>query len=205
MLNLPEITNLHKSLPKTQIYKKFQFNNSQQVKFDEEISKIEIVNEVSAKTIPSIKEGEKIKSFYVLCVSLKTKEYDAKNIEKIAKLIPQNLIFALQYNEEVCLAVFFEKLFTTNWQQKENATLKLEGFNFDEVWENIIKKIEGGTWKSELSLKENIELKEEKAKLEKEIEKLEKLARKETQPKKKFEVVKQKKSLELRLRSLELS
>ena len=62
MLNLPEITELHKPLPKTQIYKKFQFNNAQQTKFDADISRIDIVNEVSTSTIPVIREGEKIKT-----------------------------------------------------------------------------------------------------------------------------------------------
>lgn len=48
--------------------------------------------------------------------------------------------------------------------------------NFDVVWGNIIKKIEGGEWNNDLTLEENIEIKE---KQEKEIERLEKLARKE--------------------------
>ena len=202
MLNLPEITQLQKPLPKTQIYKKFQFNNAQQTKFDADISRIDIVNEVSSRTIPSIQEGEKIKSFYVLSVTLKNKDYDIKSIEKISKLIPQNLIFALQYEEEIQLAVFCEKVFTSDWMVETKATISLVGLNFDEVWENIIKKIEGGEWDSELSLKENIEQKEKKEKLQKEIEKLEKLARKEVQPKKKFELVNQKRKLEEELKTL---
>ena len=151
MLNLPEITQLQKPLPKSQIYKKFQFSNAQQTKFDTDISRIDIVNEVSSGTIPSIQEGEKVKSFYVLRVVLKTKNYDIKNIEKIAKLISQNFVFVLQY---------------------ENATISLSGLNFDEVWENIIKRIEGGEWNNNFSLEENIELKEKKEKLQKKIEAL---------------------------------
>lgn len=56
------------------------------------------------------------------------------------------------------------------------ASIELSGLNFDVVWENIIKKIEGGEWNNDLTLEENIEIKE---KLQKEIERLEKLARKE--------------------------
>lgn len=202
MFNLPEITELHKSLPKTQIYKKFQFSNSQQTKFDADISRIDIVNEVSLRTIPSIQQGKKIKSIYVLSVTLKTKDYDSKNIEKISKIIPQNLVFALQYEEEIQLAVFCEKIFITSWIHETKATLELKGLNFDEVWENIIKQIEGGEWDSNLSLSENIELKEKKEKLKKEIERLEKLARKEIQPKKKFELVNQKRKIEEELKKL---
>ena len=202
MLNLPEITELHKPLPKTQIYKKFQFNNAQQTKFDADISRIDIVNEVSLRTIPSIQQGKKINSIYVLSVTLKTKDYDSKNIEKISKIIPQNLVFALQYEEEIQLAVFCEKIFTTSWIHETKAKLELKGLNFDEVWVNMIKQIEGGEWDSNLSLSENIELKERKEKLQKEIDKLEKLARKEIQPKKKFELVNKKRKLEEELNNL---
>ena len=134
-----------------------------------------------------------------MSVTLKTKDYEPKNIERIAKLIPQNLIFALQFEEEIQLAVFCEKLFTTEWMPETKATIELSGLNFDDVWENIIKKIEGGEWNSDLTLEENIEIKE---KLQKEIERLEKLARKEVQPKKKFELVNQKRKLEEELKKL---
>lgn len=181
MLNLPEITELQKPLPKTQIYKKFQFSNAQQTKFDADISRIDIVNEVSLRTIPSIQQGKKINSIYVLSVTLKTKDYDSKNIEKISKIIPQNLVFALQYEEEIQLAVFCERIFTTAWIHEAQVKLELQGLTFDEVWENIIKKIEGGEWDSNLNLKENIELKEKKEKLKKQIEVLQAKIRKEKQ------------------------
>ncbi|MBQ9622239.1 MAG: DUF4391 domain-containing protein [Treponema sp.] len=202
MLSLPEITQVHKALPKAQIYRKFELTNAQQTKFDADISRIDIVNEISTRTIPAIHAGEKVQSFYVLCVSLKTKDYEAKNIERIAKLIPQNLVFALKYEEEIKLAVFCEKLFATDWMLENNASIPLTGLNFDEVWENIIKKIEGGEWDNSLTLEENIELKEKKEKLQKEIDRLEKQARKEVQPKKKFELVAQKRKLEEELGAL---
>lgn len=202
MLKLPEVTQLQKSLPKVQIYRKFELTNAQQTRFDADISRIDIVNEVSSRTIPSIKEGEKVKNFYVLSVTLKTKDYETRNIERIAKLIPQNLIFALQFEEEIQLAVFWEKLFSTKWMPETKATIELSGLNFDDVWENIIKKIEGGEWNNDLTLEENIEIKEKQEKLQKEIERLEKLARKEVQPKKKFELVNQKRKLEEELKKL---
>ena len=202
MYGLPNATELNKQLPKSQIYRKFELTNAQQTKFDADISRIDIANEISTRTIPAIQVGKKVQSFYVLCVSLKTKDYEPKNIERIAKLIPQNLVFALQFEEEIQLAVFCEKLFTTGWIAGSHASIPLTGLNFDEVWENIIKKIEGGEWDNSLTLEENIELKEKKAKLQKEIDRLEKLARKEVQPKKKFELVNQKRKVEEELQNL---
>ena len=173
MLNLPGITELQKALPKAQIYRKFELTNAQQTKFDADISRIDIVNEVSTRTIPAIQEGQKVKSFYLLSVTLKTKDYEPKNIERIAKLIPQNLIFALQFEEEIQLAVFCEKLFTTEWMPETKA-----------------------------SIEENIEIKEKQEKLQKEIVRIEKLARKEVQPKKKFELVNHKRKLEEELKKI---
>ena len=201
MFGLPEITELQKQLSKAQIYRKFELTSAQQTRFDADISRIDIVNEVSSRTIPAIQEGQKVKSFYLLSVTLKTKDYDPRNIERIAKLIPQNLIFALQFEEEIQLAVFCEKLFSTKWMPETKATIELSGLNFDDVWENIIKKIEGGEWNNDLTLEENIEIKDKKEKLEKEINRLEKLARKEVQPKKKFELVNQKRKLEEELKN----
>ncbi len=202
MLNLPDITQVHKALPKAQIYRKFELTNAQQTQFDADISRIDIVNEVSTRTIPAIQAGEKVNSFYILSVTLKNKDYEPKNIERIAKLIPQNLVFALQFEEEIQLAVFCEKLFTTDWLFENTAAIPLIGLNFDEIWENIIKKIEGGEWDNSLTLKENIEIKDKKEKLHKDIDRLEKLARKEVQPKKKFELVNQKRKLEEEFKKL---
>ena len=67
--------------------------------------------------------------------------------------------------------------------------MELKGLDMDAVWENVLRSIEGGEWKDELSLDENLALREQQQKLEKEIARLEKLARREKQPKKKFELV----------------
>ena len=154
-----------------------------------------------------------------------TPDMTQKNIDKIAQLFPNcitetkdengNLKKAVNFEllqqmlsdeiadkDEIQLAVFCEKIFTTSWIHETKAKLELKGLNFDEVWVNIIKQIEGGEWDSNLSLSENIELKERKEKLQKEIDKLEKLARKEIQPKKKFELVNKKRKLEEELNNL---
>ena len=34
------------------------------------------------------------------------------------------------------------------------ASIELSGLNFDDVWENIIKKIECGEWNNDLTLEE---------------------------------------------------
>lgn len=188
MLGLPKSTELNKQLPKNAIYAKFQMSNAEKGKVDADISKILIVNEVSAAKI-NIAEGENVKSFFVLAVILKKKEFDEKTIITISKLIPQNMVLVLEYGTQAKLAVYHTKLMQTEWQEQDRLSLELKGLDMDAVWENVLRSIEGGEWKYELSLDENLALREQQQKLEKEIARLEKLARSEKQPKKKFELV----------------
>jgi len=190
MLNLPKSTEVHKQLPKKSIYEKFKLNVSEKEKIDADISKIRIVNEISPVKV-HIAEGEKVKAFFVVQVILKSKEFDVKTIVMISKLIPQNMLFVLEYNDESKLAVYHTNLMQTSWQPKESSSVSLKGTNLDIVWENIITEIGGIKIENNNTLDEQIEIDIKRKKLEKEIDILDKRARKQKQPKKKFELSQQ--------------
>ena len=124
-----------------------------------------------------------------ILLTLKRKEFEEKTIATLSKLIPQNILFVLEYGNESKLAIYHTKLMQTAWKPTEEQRVELKGLNLDKVWENLVRSLECGVWNEELSLDENIALHEKQAKLEKEIVKLEKQARAEKQPKKKFELV----------------
>ena len=187
MLGLPKATEMSKQLPKKAIYTKFQMNTAETAKIDADISRITIVNEIAPNKV-NIPAGEDVKSFFVLLVSLKKKEYDKKTIATLSKLIPQNILFVLEYENESRLAIYHTKVMQTEWKPTENQQIELQGLNLDTVWENIVKGLECGVWNEELSLDENLALHEQQEKLQKQITKLEKQARTERQPKKKFEL-----------------
>ena len=195
MLGLPKSTEMNKQLPKKAIYAKFQMNTASKDKVDADISRIVIVNEISPSRI-NIPAGEEVSSFFVLLVALKKKDFDEKTIAALSKLIPQNILFVLEFEGQSKLAVYRTKLMQTDWKPTESCTLELRGLTLDKVWENIIRSLELGVWNEELTLDENLVLHERQAKLEKEIAKLEKQARAEKQPKKKFELVQQIRQLE---------
>lgn len=188
MLGLPKTTEMSRQLPKKAIYTKFQMNTAAKAKIDADISRITIVNEIAPNKV-NIPAGEDVKSFFVLLVSLKKKEYDKKTIATLSKLIPQNILFVLEYENESRLAIYHTKVMQTEWKPTENQQIELQGLNLDTVWENIVKSLECGVWNEELSLDENIALHNKQKQLKKQIEKLEKQARAERQPKKKFELV----------------
>ncbi len=189
MLGLPTETEVNRQLPKTLVYKQFDLTAQQRDRFDVDISRMAIVNVVSPDTVPGLANGESVKAFYVLAVSLKRKDYDAKNIMMLAKLIPQHLLFALQYEDEIQLAIFQEKLFTSPWNTIANIqALSLNGLNLDSVWENIVTNVGGISIQGENTLKEQIQQDEERAKLQRKIELLEKRCRQEKQPRRKAEL-----------------
>ena len=198
MLGLPKATEMSKQLPKKATHTKFQMNTAAKAKIDADISRITIVNEIAPNKV-NIPAGEDVKSFFVLLVSLKKKEYDEKTIATLSKLIPQNILFVLEYENESRLAIYHTKVMQTEWKPTENQQIELHGLNLDTVWENIVKSLECGVWNEELSLDENLALHEQQEKLQKQITKLEKQARAEKQPKKKFEIVQQLKKLKVKL------
>ena len=189
MLGLPQATETNKPLPKTLVYKQFALTAQQRDHFDADISRMAVVNVVSPDTVPALAVGESIKSFYVLAVSLKRKDYDAKSIILLAKLIPQHLLFALQCDGETQLAVFQEKLFVSLWHNTANLpVLSLNGLNLDRVWENIVTTVGSFSIQGENTLKEQIKHDEAQAKLQRQIEMLEKRCRQEKQPRRKMEL-----------------
>lgn len=188
MLGLPKGTEMCKQLPKKTIYANYQLNTVAKEKIDADISKITIVNEITPNNV-NISAGNEVKSFFVLYVTLKRKDFDKKIVETLSKLIPQNILFVLEYVEESKLAVFHKKVMLTEWKPTDEQSIELKGLNFDKVWENIVISVSGIEIENGNSLDEQIEINEKRLKMKKEIAKLEKLARAEKQPKKKFEYV----------------
>ena len=198
MFGLPKSTEMSKQLPKKAIYAKFQMNTAAKEKIDADISKITIVNEITPDKV-NILAGEEVKSFFVLLVSLKKKDYDEKNIATLSKLIPQNILFILECGGESKLAIYHTKVMQTEWKQSDEQQIELKGLNLDTVWENVVIAVGGVSLEEGNTLDEAIEINERMQKLEKEIAKLEKQARAEKQPKKKFELVQQIKQLKNKL------
>ena len=182
-------------MPKKAIYAKFELKLAQRDGFDADVSRIDIVAVVSSTTIPAVAAGEAIKEFYVLTVQLKRKDYEEKNIAMLSKLIQQNILFALQYEEQTQLAIYHTKLIRSDWKPTDETTIGLTGLNLDTVWENIIKAIGDIQVQEGKTLTEQIQDDEQRAKTLKLVAELEKKMAKETQPRKKRELFEQIKTL----------
>lgn len=195
MFGFPSSTEIKKQLPKKAIYAKFDMSASQRERFDADISRIDISAMVSSKTVPALSEGEEVKEIYLLNIQLKRKEYDAKNIVMLSKLISQKMVFALEYEEEVQFAIYHTKLISAAWIPVEEARLPLSGLNLDSVWDNIVKLIGHIEVQEGNTLTEQIKADEEQAKLLAQIKLLERKMANEKQPRRKREYFEQIKNL----------
>ena len=195
MLGLPVSTEINKQLPKKVIYAKFDLKPAQRDHFNEDVAKLAIVNIISPTTIPALPKGEQIECIYIIDVLLKKQDYDPKNIQLLSKLIPQKMVFALHYEDNIGLAISHTKLICSDWMDASDATLTLQGLNLDRVLENIVISIGSIEVKEGNTLDEQIAADDAKAKLEKQIEGLEKKARTEKQPRKRLELFEQLKKL----------
>lgn len=205
MLGLPQSTEVKRPLPKAQLYKRFDWKPSQRESFDGEVSRLDFVNWIALRTLPAIAEGTEVKEIFVIEVSLKSRDFDTKNIVLLAKSIPQRVIYLLRFEKEAMLAVYYTRLFLTPWQHAEGMSLQLRGLNLDMVWENIVRQIVGTSLcdvanecdgsqpqhAEGMSLQEQIETSDRRAKIERQIAALECQMNATKQPRRKRELFEQ--------------
>jgi hypothetical protein len=125
----------------------------------------------------------------VASVQLKKINFNETSLILLSKLIPQNILFILQYDQQAKLAIFQHKLIQSDWQPKKDLRIELKGLNLDNVWHNIIQQIGKFNIEQGNSLEQQIIIADKRQKLILNIARLEKQARKELQPKKAFELV----------------
>lgn len=188
MLGLPQSTEVKRPLPKAQLYKRFDWKPSQRDSFDGEVSRLDFVNWIAPRTLPAIAEGTEVKEIFVIEVSVKSRDFDTKNIVLLAKSIPQRVIYLLRFEDEVMLAVYHSKLFTAPWQSLDSATVALSGLNLDAVWQSLVSSIGKFSVEQENSLTEQIRVDEERDKLLRQIAALERQMNAAKQPRRKREL-----------------
>ncbi len=190
MLGLPASTEIRKVITKKKVYERFgtEMSTERRKSFDADIARITLVNEVSPVSV-NIPEGENVKSFFVILIALRRKDYDKQNIAFIAKMFGQKLLLVLEYEGQHSLAIWQTRLIQQDWTATENLRIELAGLDLDKVWENIVAGTAGIEVARGQSLDEQLAAQQKRQKLEKEIFKLKKLAWAEKQPKRKMEYV----------------
>ena len=188
MYQLPPSTVISKPLYKKALFEKFTLKTAECDRFDADVSRMELVARVSPATVPALKAGIEVDGLYVLQVALKRKDYDEKNIFLLHKLIPQHLVFALEYEGLTRFAIFHTRLQQSEWISTVDASIPLQGLTLDDVWNNIVAIIGHLDAATEDSLEQQITNREQQKKLAARIALLERQCRNEKQQRKKYEL-----------------
>jgi hypothetical protein len=202
LFGLPRATEIKKPLPKKAIFDRFKPKTDDRKLFDEQINRLVITAEISPQTL-AVSASPDVSAIYLILVSLKTPECDKKNIALLSKLIDQRMLFVLQYEDTVRLAVYrAERVLVSESKPLDEWKLNLRGLDLGAIWENIIAEIGGIDLTEGKSLDETIVANERREKLKKQIAALEKKAMNEKQPRRRWELVEEVKRLKNEMEEL---
>lgn len=200
MIDFPESTRTNRRIPKEAFYKHLSLSTALKSKFVSDISRIVAENSLTKENLNLVKDSE-IKEILLLSIELKKQDYDQRIIEAIAKGNPHKLVFLMSYEDQRQLAVYYRKIYTTEWLQESKLNLYLSGDNLDDIWTNLIEEIVvGQDFECDPNLDELLGKYDKIQQLKEKIAKTKKAVWKEIQAKKKFalyqELTKYRKQLE---------
>ena len=216
MLNFPESTFVNKRIPKQKFYDNITVTGSLKRAFGEQIKQIIWANKIATNTI-NIAAGKNVNEIEIFNIELNEKKLDSKVLLQIDREIPYHIVFLLSFENQIQAWIGYKEeaqsgnnefkvsaYFHSEWKNKNNFELKIEGLDIDKLYENFVTQISGNQIikRESEDFSDAVERSEKQKQLQKEIDRLEKLARKEIQPKKKFELVNQKRKLEEELNRL---
>ncbi|QIE61809.1 DUF4391 domain-containing protein [Lactobacillus delbrueckii subsp. bulgaricus] len=190
MIDFPESTKTNRRIPKEAFYKHLSLNTALKSKFVSDISRIVAENSLTKENLNLVKDSE-IKEILLLSIELKKQDYDQRIIEAIAKGNPHKLVFLMSYEDQKQLAVYYQKLYMTEWMPEAKVELHLSGDSLEDIWSGLVRQIAIGPdtqISSKMSLDDQLMRQDEILQLQQQIKKLEKAAWGETQPKKKFDL-----------------
>lgn len=206
MIDFPESTKTNRRIPKEAFYKHLSLSTALKSKFVSDISRVVAENSLTKENLNLVKDSE-IKEILLLSIELKKRDYDQRIIEAIAKGNPHKLVFLMSYEDQKQLAVYYQKLYMTEWMPEAKVDLHLSGDSLEDIWSGLVRQIAIGPdtqISSNMSLDDQLMRQDEIVQLQQQIKKLEKAAWGETQPKKKFalyqDLKKHKEQLEVLIR-----
>ena len=186
MLGLPKSTEVSLTLYKKDILANFEGTPKQKNLFNDDISSLKIVNELSQRSLP-VEPSKTINGIFIIEIVPKYQEIHQEAIEMIFRLIPQHIVIALHYNDFIRLVIHQGKTFMTEWMQI-GYTLNIEGLSIDEIWKHIVEIIGNFQVTEGRTLEKQIEHDSEIQAILLKMEKLEAKKRNTKTPRMKYEL-----------------
>lgn len=164
--------------------------------FIEQVDKIIWSNKIASSTT-NLADGNLVKEIEVFEVFLKSPNLDDELLHHIDRVVPYHIVFILEYQGRYKACISYKETaisgnmafkvnsyYYTDWLDKQNLPLKLEGLNLDAAYENFVRQMAGETLQkivSDESLKDSVARSEQKELLQRQILALESKILKEKQ------------------------
>lgn len=196
MLGLSKATEFNRRIPKAKFYENINITPSQKRLFVEHVKNIYWKNKI-AVTTTNLTEGKYVTEIEVFEINLNGSQVDIDLLKSIDSIIPYHILYILEYNSKYQAWIGYkettdiykkiskvDRYYHTNWLEKTELIVKLEGLNLDDVYENLVRQIAGDKLQSgnvTKSLKQSVERDKEIETLKKQINILQGKIRKEKQ------------------------
>ncbi len=216
-IELPKSTEFNKKIPKQKFYENLEISPALKKIFIEQVDKIIWSNKIASSTT-NLAGGDLVKEIEVFEVFLKSPNLDDELLRHIDRAVPYHIVFILEYQGRYKACISYKEAamsgnrafkvnsyYYTDWLDKQNLPLKLEGLNLDAAYENFVRQIAGETLQkvaSDESLKDSVARSEQKELLQKQILALESKIRKEKQLNKQIQINNELKKLKRDLEEL---
>lgn len=216
-IELPKSTEFNKKIPKQKFYENLEISPALKKIFIEQVDKI-LWSYKIASSSTNLADSNLVKEIEVFEVFLKSPNLDDELLRHIDRAVPYHLVFILEYQGRCKACISYKEAATsgnrafkvnsyyyTDWLDKQDLPLKLEGLNLDAAYENFVRQIAGETLQkvaSDESLKDSVARSEQKELLQKQILALESKIRKEKQLNKQIQISNELKKLKRDLEEL---
>lgn len=216
-IELPKSTEFNKKIPKQKFYENLEISPALKKIFIEQVDKIIWSNKIASSTT-NLAGGDLVKEIEVFEVSLKNPSLDDELLRHIDRAVLYHIVFILEYQGRYKAYISYKEAtlsgnmafkvnsyYYTDWLDKQNLPLKLEGLNLDAAYENFVRQIAGETLQkvaSDESLKDSVAKSEQKELLQRQILALESKIRKEKQLNKQMQINNELKKLKRDLEEL---
>ena len=216
-IELPKSTEFNKKIPKQKFYENLEISPALKKIFIEQVDKILWSYKIASSTT-NLAGGDLVKEIEVFEVSLKSPSLDDELLRHIDRAVPYHIVFILEYQGRYKACISYKEAaisgnrafkvnsyYYTDWLDKQDLPLKLEGLNLDAAYENFVRQIAGETLQkiaSDESLKDSVARSEQKELLQKQILALESKIRKEKQLNKQMQINNELKKLKRDLEEL---
>lgn len=194
MKGLPKSTQFNTRIPKEKFYENIQTGTKIKRSFVDQIKAIHWRNKIAPSTT-NLAAGNVVSEIEVIEIRLKTNLLDEGVLRQIDREIPYHILFILEYEGKYQAWIAYKEAssgnmafkvgqyYNTEWLNKEDLLLQLEGHNMDTAYENFVYQIAGETLQRQenKSLQDAVEQNETIKNLNKQIETLRTKIRNEKQ------------------------